>query len=170
MAGVAPAKPSVKQRSRIATRLSKRAWQGGRVRHGWPRDAEETGHGRLITATRSSLTARPCGLVAARYAGYPYVSVRLFVQTSPDILRPLVWVRIFINVSRSTRRRLTHFASRFTLNRRRFSSQAFRRQHNILSPLVRVRITVANRSCGSQSGRTNFVSYPRIRRWFAFPY
>jgi hypothetical protein len=55
-----------------------------------------------------------------------------------DILRPLVWVRILINVRRSTRRRFTHLASWFMLSRRRSGSQAFRRQHNILSPLVRV--------------------------------
>jgi hypothetical protein len=48
------------------------------------------------------------------------------------------------------------------LSRRRSDSQAFRRQHNILSPLVWVRITVANRSCSSQSGRTNFAVVPRI--------
>jgi hypothetical protein len=78
-------------------------------------------------------------------------------------------VRILINVRRSTRRRLTHLASWFMLSRRRSDSQAFRRQHKILSPLVRVHIIL--QSVVRLPNRAVPISLvvQSMRRWLALP-
>jgi hypothetical protein len=56
------------------------------------------------------------------------------------------------------------------LSRRRCGSQAFRRQHNILSPLVRVRIILQiGRAAPNRAVPISLV-VQSMRRWLAFPW